>query len=84
LPWQTQPLITRYRAPDPSSFPKFKWVVKPNLLPAGKETQGHFRRVNCKVWAAYCEMYKGCGPAIKYVRANFVQFARIHADQAGA
>ena len=46
-------------------WPRFKWVIKTGLLPAGKD-QGHFRRVNKYVWAAFCEMYKGSGPAIKY------------------
>jgi len=49
-------------------MPPFKWVVKKGLLPAGKDKQGHFRRVNCKVWASFCDLYKGCGPEIKYVR----------------
>jgi hypothetical protein len=48
-------------------FPAFTWVVKNGLLPAGKDGQGHFRRVNCKVWEAFCDMYKDSGPAIKYV-----------------
>jgi hypothetical protein len=37
-------------APDPPGYqPQFKWVCKAGLLPAGKDGQGHFRRVNCKV-----------------------------------
>lgn len=56
-----------YDPKDPSATPRFKWVPKAGILPATKDSQGHFRRVNCKVWAAYCEFYKGCGPAIKYV-----------------
>ena len=47
--------------------PRFKWLCKAKLLPANKDGQGHYRRVNCKVWEAFCDMYKGCGPAIKYV-----------------
>lgn len=47
--------------------PLFRWAVKSGLVAAGKTGQGHFRRINCRAWAAYCEMYKGSGPAIKYV-----------------
>jgi len=54
-------------------FPSFLWVVKKGLKPAGKDGQGHFRRVNCKVWEAFCEMYKGSGPAIKYVSSIHIQ-----------
>ena len=44
-------------------------MVRDNLLPANKEGQGHYRRVNGQVWAAFCDMYKGSGPAIRYVSA---------------
>jgi hypothetical protein len=54
----------------PCQIPAFKWVVRDNLLPASKEGQGHYRRVNGQVWAAFCDMYKGSGPAIRYVRAR--------------
>ena len=60
---------------ESSDFPPFKWVVKPNLIPANKDGQGHFRRVNCKVWEAFCDMYKGSGPAIKYVRKAYRSLA---------
>uniref|UniRef100_A0A7S2SS60 DUSP domain-containing protein n=1 Tax=Rhizochromulina marina TaxID=1034831 RepID=A0A7S2SS60_9STRA len=46
-------------------LPLFKWIPREGLVAAGKDVQGHFRRVNCKVWEAFCDMYEGSGPAIK-------------------
>ena len=43
---------------------ELKWYPKEHLRSASKITEGHFRRVNYKVWEAYCDMYPGCGPAI--------------------